>query len=99
MDNIQIETAQNVRLQHRIASLGERIVAYIIDGLIIFVYEIMMIFLLIQLNLSSFPSSDSSWVLFIVLGLPPFLYHLLLETFNNGQSLGKAMQKIRVVRL
>lgn len=99
MDNIQIETAQNVQLKHQIATLGDRILAYIVDILIIIVYEIMMTFLLLQLNFGNFSSSADFWVLFMVLGLPPFLYHLMMETFNNGQSIGKAALKIRVVSL
>lgn len=99
MDNIQIETAQNVQLRHQIATLGDRILAYIVDVLIIIVYEIIMTFFLVQLNLDSFSNSGGYWVLILVLGLPPFLYHLLMETFNNGQSIGKAALKIRVVNL
>lgn len=35
MENIGIETTQNVNINYRIASLGERVLAQIIDSLIL----------------------------------------------------------------
>jgi len=36
---------------------------------------------------------------FVILFLPLFFYHLLCETFLNGQSFGKKLMKMRVVKL
>ena len=38
-------------------------------------------------------------VLSLIYTLPMLLYHLLFEVFNNGQSIGKASLRIRVVKL
>ena len=37
MDNFQIETAQNISITQNVAGVGERILAYLIDGLIMLV--------------------------------------------------------------
>ncbi|WP_203292581.1 RDD family protein [Luteirhabdus pelagi] len=94
MDNFQIETAQNVNLVQNVAGVGERILAYLVDGLILFVYIIGVSFLLSNIN-----TFDMGWLAAMSIGLPIFLYHLLWETFWNGQTPGKAVLKIRVVML
>lgn len=99
MDKIQIETAQNVRITHQVAGLGDRILAFILDGLAIAVYEMLMLLVYFSLDLDGVFGGNNYWVAFLVFGLPVFLYHLLMESLNNGQSLGKAALKIRVVRL
>ena len=37
MDNFQIETAQNVSINQNIANLGDRVLAYIVDVLVMLV--------------------------------------------------------------
>lgn len=95
MDNFQIETAQNVNIVQNVAGVGERILAYLVDGLIMGLYVMAVIFLFSNLELG-----DESWMLVgLTIGLPLFLYHLLWETLWNGQSPGKAAMKLRVVML
>ncbi|WP_127844150.1 RDD family protein [Psychroflexus aestuariivivens] len=95
MSNFQIETAQNVKIQQNVATVWDRILAYIIDLLIIFAYAIVTS--LIASSLIGNPFENYASIL--VIGLPPFLYHLLFETFMNGQSPGKTALKIRVTNL
>ncbi len=95
MDNFQIETAQNVSIQQNAASIGDRILAFLVDLLILVIYSIIAIVLIESISVTS----GQQWVYQLVLGLPAFLYHLLWETFWDGQSPGKALLKIRVVRL
>lgn len=92
MDKFQIETAQNVNIVQNVAGVGDRILAYLIDSVIMFIYII-----LVSIVFTSITSD--SIVLSVTIGLPLFLYHLLWETFWNGQSPGKAVMKIRVVKL
>lgn len=94
MDNFQIETAQNISLEQNVAGIGERILAFLIDLAIIVVYIIFAGLMLAGLG----GDSGSEFMYYLVLGLPPFLYHLLWETFWNGQTPGKALLQIRVVR-
>jgi uncharacterized RDD family membrane protein YckC len=96
MSHFQIETAQNVKIQQSVATVWDRILAYLIDFIVIIAYVLATIAIMNGLlDVSLFESVATS----LVLGLPPFLYHLLMETFMNGQSIGKASMKIRVVNL
>lgn len=95
MDNFQIETAQNVNIVQNVAGIGERILAYIVDGLIITIYVIFIVIIFANFSLEE----DFLILLAVTIGLPVFLYHLLWETFWNGRSPGKAAMKLRVVKL
>ncbi|MFS4494000.1 RDD family protein [Maribacter sp. 2308TA10-17] len=95
MEQFQIETAQNISISQNTAHLGERILAYIIDGLITGVYIFLVILLLVSMN---FEMADM-WALYLVMNLPAFLYPLLLETFMNGKTVGKSLMQIRVVKI
>ena len=50
MENIGIETTQNVEIQYNIASIGDRVLAQIVDMLILFGYGFAMIFVLLFFN-------------------------------------------------
>ncbi|MGF1560015.1 MAG: RDD family protein [Flavobacteriaceae bacterium] len=95
MEQFQIETAQNISISQNTAHLGERMLAYIIDSFIIGVYTILVILLLALLDIDF----ADMWALYLVLGLPAFLYYVLLETFMDGKTVGKSLVHIRVVKL
>jgi uncharacterized RDD family membrane protein YckC len=99
MSQIQIQTTQNVALSFTPASVGDRILAHIIDWTIFIAW-----FLIFALVYSSIGSSLSSGqigmvVFFVFMLLPVMLYDLLFEAFMNGQSLGKRAINIRVLAL
>lgn len=95
MQKIKIQTTQNVTIEYALAGLGNRILAYLIDSLLLGLYLIIVFWLFSAISLSDEPSV----VLIIILFLPVFLYHLLCETLLNGQSLGKRQMNIKVVKL
>ncbi len=95
MDNFQIETAQNITITQNVAGIGERILAYFIDGLIMLSYAIMISFVMGSLEMSQ----GEEWVFMLVIGLPLFLYFLVWESLWNGQTPGKAALKLRVVKI
>lgn len=95
MEQFQIETAQNISISQNTAHLGDRMLAYLIDSFIILVYFVLIIILLVSLD----ADSGDMWALYMVFSLPAFLYYLLLETFMNGQTVGKSLMQIRVVKL
>ena len=98
MDNFQIETAQNVSIQQQVAGIGDRILGYLIDLLILGAYWIASIFLLSAYGLDS-NSSGSINIYFMIVGIPSFLYFLLLEAFWDGRTPGKAALGLRVVKI
>ena len=93
MQTISVQTTQNVSIQYPVASVGDRIVAYLLDLAILIAYAIAVIaaFFNIDLNVA-WP-----WIVFLV--MPWFLYHLMFEIFMNGQSPGKRVMSIQVVRV
>lgn len=95
MDDFQIETAQNISITQNVAGIGERILAYLIDILIMFAYVIFILFVLSSLELTD----REEWVFMLIVGLPLFLYFLFWEVFWNGRSPGKAVLQLRVVKL
>ncbi len=94
MPNLQVETSQNVIIEQEIANLGERIAAFLIDGVILISYIIFMLFIVKFFSSAKISSSG-----FFVLIIPIFFYSLLCETFMNGQSFGKKALKIKVAKL
>ena len=100
MQTIEIQTTQNVHIEYPIASVGERIVAALIDQLIIIGYLVAFIFFYIWLlNSTEGTSFYFPVAYFVIFFLPIFFYHLLCETFLNGQSFGKKLMKMRVVKM
>lgn len=101
MARIKLETTQNVMLEFDLAGTGDRIVAGLLDWLFIAGYIFVcyfLFFVIIGLNKLSIP--DTGWLLiYIVLSTPIFLYDLGFEIFMNGQSPGKKVMKIKVIKL
>tara|TARA_R100000935_G_scaffold1439_1_gene4571 strand:+ start:129184 stop:129900 length:717 start_codon:yes stop_codon:yes gene_type:complete len=95
MDNFQIETAQNVNIAQNVGGIGERVLAFIVDYFIIFVYIVLVSIAIGALEFDS----DYMFIVYMTAGLPIFVYSLLWETFWNGRSPGKALMKLRVVKL
>jgi len=100
MENIGIETTQNVDIQYNVASIGDRVLSQIIDMLVLFGYGFGMIFVILFLS-DTFSGSSFYYptAVFIILYLPFFFYDFLCEIFLNGQSIGKKVLKIKVVKI
>jgi len=100
MQTIEIQTTQNVHIEYPVASVGDRVVAGLIDQLIMIGYLIAIIFFYLWLlNVTEGTSFSYPVAYFVILFLPLFFYHLLCETYLNGQSFGKKLMKMRVVKL
>lgn len=98
MDNFQIETAQNVSIYQNVAGIGDRILAFLIDFLIIVAYYIFIALIFSALDVDLIDGRDL-WTYYLIIGLPPFLYHLFFESFWDGKTPGKSAMKLRVVKL
>lgn len=92
MQKVGIQTTQNVLIDYEVAGLGERIGAYLLDGVILVAYLFLLAY--INIEFQTLPT-----VVNVLLALPVFLYHLLCEIYFNGQSIGKRQLNIKVVRL
>lgn len=91
MEHIAIQTSQNIAIEQTIASVGERIVASIIDYAFIFSYT---------LFISAFAgTAGKSVIYFIFLFCPLIFYHVVSEVAMDGQSWGKKIMKLKVVKI
>ena len=90
-----IITGQFVRISQTPASIGERLLALVIDYFLIVIYVYSTATLLTELRL---PSGFTLIFFLCVIYLPILGYSFLCETFNHGQSFGKRIMNIRVVK-
>lgn len=98
MNTIKITTSQNIDLEYELGSLGDRIVARIIDMLIAVAYVIIIIAFTIGFS-GNGGSSSSTMVIMIFLFLPIVFYDLVCEIALNGQSPGKRVRNIKVISI
>lgn len=100
---VGIETSQHVKLSYEPAGVGERVLAFFLDGFFIGVYYLVVIWIwgyVVNFGSSSSDIESSSvWVLYVVLIIPVLTYHLISEVVSNGYSLGKKIVGIRVVKI
>ncbi len=97
MGNFQIETTQNININQSIASLGNRIGATLLDFTIIYIY-IMAILMFSGVFNSVNPDVESFGMIITIASIPILFYDLLFEYYMNGQTPGKKMLKIQVVK-
>lgn len=98
MSKLAINTAQNVNLDYKLIGLGERMVAFLIDGIILITY------ITIMENLVEFSQifESDAWTkrgftgLFL---LPAFFYSVICHIVFGGQTIGKMILKIKVVSI
>lgn len=93
MKTIEIRTTQNVVLQYELADLRDRIVAFLIDSAIL----IFGLLILINIFGQVFTGTALEALIYLCLAIYIF-YSLVFETFNRGQTPGKMVVRIRVVK-
>jgi uncharacterized RDD family membrane protein YckC len=102
-DNIEINTTQNVLVSYEPAGIFERGLAYILDRLVVTVYGLIVWIVFMSIASGADNSEDAQYVWAIVIGviliLPALFYHFFTEAFFNGQSLGKKVMNIKVIKL
>ncbi|MCB0456498.1 MAG: RDD family protein [Flavobacteriaceae bacterium] len=96
MAELQINTTQNVKINYVAAGAGERLAAYSIDVAIKWGYLI-----IISWGFGAFNDLDTWSQIGIntILSVPVIFYTLVQEVFLDGQTLGKKVLKIRVVKI
>ncbi len=96
MQSAFIVNEQHVRIRHHFAGLAPRIIALLIDVLVlsVFFYGLDIFMYVVE-----WPCFNNDWFVLFFFVLPGMLYPLLFEVLNNGQTLGKRLMNIRVIRL
>ena len=103
MSELSITTTQNVNINFNTASVGERMLSVIIDLVIIIAYYTFVQYVIFDMTgLREKLWEMDGWSQIAVQGffsLPALLYALLMETFFEGQSVGKKIMRIKVIKI
>ncbi len=103
MTQLSINTTQNVTINFSAASIGERILACLFDLLIMFVYIMLINWIVFQwFGLDNAISDLDGWsqnAVHLVFFLPVFFYTLFFESICEGQTPGKMLLRIKVVKI
>ena len=102
---LDIQTPENVAFGYQVAGIGSRFLAALVDTALIVVLQVAVFatFALIMRAVGQSLLADrlSPWVIAVV-GLISFLffwgYYILFELLWNGQSPGKRLNQLRVIR-
>jgi uncharacterized RDD family membrane protein YckC len=96
MKNIEVKTTQNVVLEYELADLRDRIVAFLVDLMVMGA----IIGLLAFVGYGGFFLEGTAGMVYgIFLSTIFVFYSLALETLNHGQSVGKMLMKIKVMKI
>lgn len=97
MANTNIVTGHYVTLSQMPASLGDRVVARLIDYMIVIAYGIVVGIIIFDLDLSDNLTRNAFVAVILALYLPALFYHPVMELLHHGQSVGKTVMHIKVV--
>ena len=101
MESLDIPTSQQVVINYDLATLGERAGAFLAD-LFLWGFIYYLIVTLLSYTIGDLIQESGMGSYFVYALMPIFLllvYHLAFELWNTGQSPGKRMLGLRVVRL
>ena len=101
MKTLQIKTAQNVNIKFTLASVFQRLSAFLIDNIIKFAY---LYFIFEFFNFSSLEDAlnGDSWdikAIEAIVLIPITFYSLYSEILLNGQTLGKKLLSLKVINV
>lgn len=103
MVELQINTTQNVNINFIAATVGERLIAYLIDWVVKIAYIILIYQILFNaFTFDQYLETLDDWSAIAVLlffYLPVIFYSLIFETLLDGQTIGKKVMKIQVVKI
>ncbi len=91
---IQVTTAQNVQIDFNLASIGDRLLAGLLDLVFMFVAALLAVFLMGILS-KMIGSTVAGFIVF----LPVIFYSLISELITGGQTVGKRIMEIKTVKL
>lgn len=97
MQLVEINTSQNVKIEYQLASVGQRIFAFILDFSILSVVYLILIVGIFANNLDE--RDGMFYFFFIIIIALMWFYTLVSEIIGNGQTIGKRAVGIKVVKL
>lgn len=103
MSELSITTTQNVTINFTAATVGHRMLGYLLDLLVKIAYSIVVwgiFFYSLGFNERMFGLDTwSYYAIVIVIYSPVIFYSLLFESLLEGQTIGKRLMKIKVVKI
>lgn len=101
MAKLTINTTQNIEIDFKAASIGERILAFLLDMIFKILYFIVFYYLNTIFHFSSlFP--DDIWSInafFILISIPVIFYTVIFEVLMQGSTPGKKILGIKVIKI
>lgn len=97
MKNVEILTSNNVTIQYELASVMQRILAFILDAFIVTLYSLLASFVVGVIFVYS-PQLGEIFYFILIFPVVTF-YTLVSEIYFNGQTLGKRIMNIRVIKV
>ena len=102
MNQLSITTTQNVNINFTAASVGDRIIGQLLDTVVKATYVIVFFYTLDFTGLDKFLDFKDYWSSFTITVLifsPVVIYSLIQETFWEGQTIGKKIMKMKVIKI
>jgi uncharacterized RDD family membrane protein YckC len=103
MSELSITTTQNVNINFNAAHIGNRVGAFFIDNFIKGAYALLIEYLVFNLTgLDDYMKDFDQWesgALYLVAYLPIIFYTLAFESLLEGQTPGKRLMKIKVIKI
>jgi len=101
MANLTINTTQNIEIDFKAASVGERILAFGLDMIFKILYGIVVYYIDSQFNISNHFKGDnwSYGAYWILVFLPVIFYSFFFEVVMQGLTPGKKILGIKVIKI
>jgi len=97
MKTIEFESAQNVKIEYELASVGQRAMAALLDLIAFTIYYVIFNMVVGFPSMFEAEPGTTLFLKLLLLKLPWIFYNPLIEYLTQGQSLGKYILGIRVV--
>ncbi len=99
MQTVTVHTSQNIDIDYEVATLGDRVLARLIDlGMYILILVLGVLLVIMTDVLKGIGEAMTIFLVIVYASLYVF-YDIVCEVFLNGQSVGKRVMKIKVVSI